>query len=499
MSLSATLNTASTSLATNAALSTLVARNIAGVNDPNYSRKSAELVTTVGSGSVSVGTTRRAADAAVLAKLLSANGDAASAKAMADGLDRIESTVNLTATATAAGATATDTSPSTLLAALQSALQTYAATPSNQAAGQAVVSAAKTLTANLNGASATVQSVRAGADAGIVASVKTVNGLLGQYATADAAVQRATATGTDATDALDTRDAILKQLSGEVGIVTVPSAGGSLSIYTDSGVTLFQDTPRTVAVTATTAFAAGSVGSAVTIDGVDVTGPGSPMPIRSGTLFGLAQLRDTTTVAYQNQLDQVAQGLISAFADTDQTNGGAPPIAGLFTAPGSSTAQGSATAGVAGLITVNANVDPSQGGKITRLRDGNTGDPGNSAYNANPGNNASYAGHLQALLTSFGAARSFDPASGGSDTGSITAYADSSISWLEARRKDATAIATSSSATQTAAVSSLSNATGVNLDDELLKMTDLEHSYSASAQLLSTVKSMFDTLLSAVR
>ena len=50
--------------------------------------------------------------------------------------------------------------------------------------------------------------------------------------------------------------------------------------------------------------------------------------------------------------------------------------------------------------------------------------------------------------------------------------------------------------TQTTA--NLSSATGVNLDEQLSKMLDLEHSYQASAELVTTVKAMLDALLSAV-
>ncbi|MGI4769315.1 MAG: flagellar basal body rod C-terminal domain-containing protein [Janthinobacterium lividum] len=38
----------------------------------------------------------------------------------------------------------------------------------------------------------------------------------------------------------------------------------------------------------------------------------------------------------------------------------------------------------------------------------------------------------------------------------------------------------------------------MNLDDQLSKMLDLEHSYQASAELITTVKSMLDALLAAV-
>lgn len=500
MGLSATLITAQSSLATNAALSGIVGRNIAGVNDPNYSRKIGEVITNGSGGATLVGV-GRAADAAVFTALLSANADAASSKAMSDGLDRLEDTVSLTNTAVSQDNTdsTTDTSPATRIAALASALQNYAASPSQAASGQAVVSAAKALATNLNQATTSVQAVRAQADASIATAVTTINTLLGQFQPINEAVMRGTATGSDVTDLLDQRDALLKSLSQQIGITTVGTTNNGLSIYTDSGATLFQAKPRTVTFTPTATFAAGSTGNGVVVDGVSVTGPSAAMPLRSGAIAGLTQLRDTTTVAYQNQLDQTAQALINAFGESDQTGGGAPTIPGLFTAPGASATATSAPAGIAGAITLNPNVDPTQGGTLTRLRDGGIGDPGNSAYVANPSGAGSYSAHLTALLTSLDAPQSFDPSSGGIASGSAAAYAQSSISWLEATRKDATADASNASAAVQATTTSLSSETGVSLDDELSKMLDLEHSYSASAELISTVKTMFDSLLTAIR
>ena len=63
-----------------------------------------------------------------------------------------------------------------------------------------------------------------------------------------------------------------------------------MSIYADSGATLFQELPRTVAFTATPTLVDGVSGSPVTVDGVPITGPNSPMPIQSGALAGYAAL-----------------------------------------------------------------------------------------------------------------------------------------------------------------------------------------------------------------
>ena len=492
MSLAATLNVAQSALATNAALSSIVSRNIAGVNDPNYSRKTGELST----GPTGAGTltgTSRATDLALFANLISANADAASGQALADGLDQLEQTVNLTGTGTG------DNAPASAIATLTNALQSYAASPSDAASAQAVLTSAKALASNLNAASASVQNVRSQADKAMAASVSTINSLLDQFSGINTTIIKGTVSGADVTDALDARDKLLKSLSQEIGISTVPAPNGGMAIYTDSGATLFQGAPRAVAFTPTATFTAGTSGGVVSVDGVPVTGPNAVMAIRSGKLAGLVQLRDVATVNYQNQLDQIAGGLITAFADSDQTGGSAPTVPGLFTYSGAPSMPAPGQAGLAASIAVNPAVDPSQGGTITLLRDGGIGGGGNPAYTANTTAGASYSGYITGLLGKLDTRQNFDAASGGAAHGTLAEFASSSVSWLEASRQSATNTADSRNAVVTQTTAALSSATGVNLDEQMSRMLDLEHSYQASAELITTVKTMLDSLLAAIQ
>ncbi len=495
MTLSTTLNIAQSALSTNAALSTIVSRNIAGVNQPNYSTKTGQIETTLDGGVQLVGI-RGATDDALFRNLLSAQSASSAASALSDGLDQLEQGLGLSTT-TAADGTTSDTSPATLLAGLTDALQAYAASPADATLGRSAVTAAKTLAASLNAGSAAVQSVREGADRAIQSSVATVNTLLGQFDTANKAVMSASLSGFDASEAIDARNAILKSLSSQIGIATADAGNGGLALYTDGGAALYQGVARTVGFTPTATYAPGSVGGAVTVDGVPVTGAGATMASKSGSIAGLARLRDETAVAYGDQLDQIAAGLISAFSESDRTGGGNPTIAGLFTAGGSATIPVSA-AGLAAAVGVSAAVDPSRGGSVALLRDGGINAAGNGAYTANTTGGAAYAAHLTALLAGLDATRTFDAASGGSASGTLAAYAGSSVSWLEATRQAASTSSADKAAVVTQTATNLSSATGVNLDEQLSKMLDLEHSYQASAELITTVMSMLDALLAAI-
>lgn len=488
MGLSSTLNIAQSALNTNAALTTLLSRNVAGVNDPAYTRKTANLTTDLSGAAILVSISRESDDT-LFGHVLTANSDAAATQALSDGLDRIETTVNLTASA--ATTSPTTTSPAALLGKFTSALESYESTPDNTAAGQGAVTAANALAASLKAASSTVQGVRAQADSDMAAAVGDVNSLLAQFQTVNDAIVRASGSTDDITDQLDARDKILGALSKDMGITTVSGPKGGMSLYTDGGATLFQGSARTVTFTPTPIYTAGTVGGTVSVDGVPVTGSSSVMPLKSGKIAGLATLRDQTAVGYQDQLDQIAGGLVDAFTETKPDGTGA--VQGLFTG----IASGTGVTGLAASISVNANADPSRGGSVTRLRDGGIGSPGVADYNTNTTGAAAYSAHLTGLVTSLTANRTFSSTSGGVPQGSVADYAASSVSWLEVTRQNASDDANDKGTVATQTAAGLSSETGVNLDDQLSKMLDLEHSYQASAELISTVNNMFSALFSA--
>ena len=147
-------------------------------------------------------------------------------------------------------------SPTALLGQFTDALQTYAASPQNTASGQAAVTAAQNLVSALNSDSATVQNVREQADSAMATSVDTINSILTQFQQVNQTIVLGTQTGADVTDAVDQRDSLLQQLSTQIGITTVTGSNNSVSIFTDSGVTLFDQAPMSVTFTPTASYSA---------------------------------------------------------------------------------------------------------------------------------------------------------------------------------------------------------------------------------------------------
>ena len=88
----------------------------------------------------------------------------------------------------------------------------------------------------------------------------------------------------------------------------------------------------------------------------------------------------------------------------------------------------------------------------------------------------------------------FDAAAGIVASASLATFSASSVSWLEAARKDATSAAEYSATLVAHASDVLSNATGVNLDEEMSLLLDLEKSYQASSKLLAVIDNMLAAL-----
>jgi len=465
MSLSVAYNIARSSLQATQSQIGVVSRNTSSATDPAYSRKIASLVTQGGVARVIV---TRASSVALYTKMIETTSDASQKAALLDGLEKLNQTI---------GDTDLNESPAAYVGKLKTALQNYAKSPDSSATARAFVESANDMATSLNRASLKVQAIRQEADRDIADSVNLINDILVKFEAANNAVMRGVAVGADVSDSLDTRDALVAQLSEELGINVVERAGGDMAIYTDSGVPLFEREARTVTFDRTLTYSPGTVGNAIFIDGVQVTGPGAPMPLNSGKLVGLAELRDKVTVSYQDQIHALSAALVDAFAQ--------PPGSVFETDP---TAPGR--------IRVNPMIDPSytdpltgEVGSYDRIRDG-------AGY---PSDDAADSDNLFRLVREMERDdRAFDPALGLGAMASLQEFASSSASWVQANRQQTSDQFEYQKTLLGQASDLLSNATDVNMDDETALMLQLEKSYSASAKLIAMIDELFKTLLNMV-
>jgi flagellar hook-associated protein 1 FlgK len=177
-------------------------------------------------------------------------------------------------------------------------------------------------------------------------------------------------------------------------------------IYASNGATLLETTPRAVTFLKSNNLSAGLNGSAVYIDGVQSTGTGAPAPLLSGEIAGDIKFRDSIAPTYQNQLDEIARGLIIAIVEKDQIGAGAP-LPGLFTTSGATAIPAATlTPGIAGELIINPLVDPAQGGDVKLLRDG--GISGNAAYIYNTQGLSGFTDRLLELSDAASVKQNFD-------------------------------------------------------------------------------------------
>ncbi|MBA3446684.1 MAG: flagellar hook-associated protein FlgK [Pseudaminobacter sp.] len=487
MSLSTALSIAQSSILNTGRQTSVVSRNVLESSNPDYARRSSVLSSTA--PGVRVVDIQRATNETLFRQNLSALSSFSGQNALFAGMEQLGLAVN--------GVENTN-SAAVAIGALQEALQLYSASPSNRNLGANAVNAARQVVRGLNEGASAIQTFRVQTDQGISIAVNELNNLLAGFHDANVNIVNGTRAGSDVSDALDQRDAILKKISEYVPISTFTRGDGDMVVMSKDGTTMFEGVPRVVSFEPSTAYAAGIGGNQVYVDGVPIAMGNGGNTDAGGTIAGLIQLRDGVASTMQSQLDEIARGLIVAFAETDQTGGGLPDAAGLFTwagAPGMPPA-GTLVNGLAGTIRINAAMDPGVGGDAQLLRDGGAN---GAAYVANVSGGVSYSELLIGYGERLESPMAFDPAAANGGTSSVSAYSSSAIGWFQGIRQEAFRASESKQALAVRTAEALSNETGVNVDMEMSLLLDLEHSYEASARLIKAVDEMLASLLAAVR
>ena len=488
MALISGLDAAVSGLAVNTDRASVVSRNIAGGNDPNATRKTANVVTLDGGGARVVSVTRTT-DSTLEALVQSSRSSRAREVEVVAALEEFHRLI---------GDPQDKSSPAAVIGELRDSLASFAAAPHDTAQARSTVATAQHAASNLNDAAGLVQGVRAKADTQIADSVTRLNALLSEFHSVNAAIIEGTRHGRDVTDSEDERSRILGDISEIIGIRTLTRTDNDMVVLTEGGLTLFEVSPRQVSFEATPTYEASLSGNPVIIDGIALSGSGTQRTTQTGQLAGLLEVRDELAPMVQSQLDEMARGLISLFAESDQTGGGAPVQAGLFTEAGSLVvpAVGGAT-GLAARLSVSENVVPELGGNPDLLRDGAISSPGNASYVYNSSGAAGFSDRLQELVDTFESPLTFDSAAGISTAATLIEFSVDAISWQQETRRTADELLTAATARFDHASTTLSQKTGVNLDEELTLMLDIERSYQATARLIASINSMFDAIFSA--
>ena len=470
MSISTALLVAQSGLRSTELRSSLVSSNIANAGTDGYVRRDAL--------QVSLGTleTGRSVDVRVLRnvdeRLVTLSRGASS--------DLSEATTRgalLQAHLTGLGDPGDQISPAARLARFQSGLDLLRNAPGDAAIQADVLSRADSLVSTIRSGAESLVRTEEAARQTISTGIARVNEVLGRLAALNAQI----APGSSASMSPDIQDQIgreLQALSEEMDIRASTDASGRVVVQTSLGAELLRGRDHAELRYDGTRILADEVEITPGVDGV--------RGFVSGAIGGAVKLIAEDIPKMQSQYDELARGLVEAFEQADASL--AAGDAGLFTDEGRPF-DPVRTDGLALRLAVNDAVRPAAGGALWRLRDGigatGPGDPGDATQ-------------VEAFVAAMDAPRGFSASAGLGASMSLGTFAADLVG-----AQQLVGVATDDTVSRrTVALRAFQDARGevegVNVDEELQKLLEIEQSYGANAKVLTTLTEMIDTLLAAV-
>lgn len=297
----------------------VLATNIANVDTPGYTRKTmSQSSIFAGSNAVGVRTESldRQLDALLQKQVRSELGASGYTDILAGYHDRLN---------TMMGAPGSASAFDTLISNFSTSLSGLTDNPASFTAQQAVLGDAQVLVQSLNSMSQDVQILRTEAEQGIAGSVRTINDALQRIEDINTTILSVAGNSEVPADLLDERDRNIDLLARELDIQVIEQTDASVSIFTNSGISLFDgqaavlNFDQKASLNALSSYSPipseRSVGT-VTIG----TGTGDTIDllagnnIRGGALAGYVEMRDGALVEMQERLDEFAHQLALALS-----------------------------------------------------------------------------------------------------------------------------------------------------------------------------------------
>lgn len=454
MSFAAIRATANSAISAGQQRTQVAAGNIANADTAGYTTKSTTQVATQ-YGSLATGVSVTAITSAVnkflIGDLVTATSTA-SATAVADSVaEALQSGLGSTSSGDGTG-----TSLAQTLAELETAAGALASSPASAVLKAAFVTALDNVATQLNSTAGAVQNWLGQVDQTIDDSVDTLNQALQTITDLNIDIQAAKGRGESTAELEDQRNLALETVSSQIEINYFVTSSGAMRISTAAGATLVDSTAHLVVYAASALATTQTTFSALSLDGVDITSA-----VRGGAIGGLLTARDETLAAATDELDALAAGVIASINE----------------AYGDIAGEDLLTGSTAGTIAVRADI---------------AAKPSSLAIST-----AADAQRLVDALT-----ESWDFADAGSIEAAPRNFADYAAVLLGNAANAAAAAGSRNDVAQdhlSATQNALSSATGVNLDEETAKLSELEQYYAIAAQILTTLNAMFDSLLQVAK
>lgn len=528
MSLDAALSLAASALrSANARLDT-TARNIAAADIPGattHSRSAKAFVSGPNTIGVLTSVARRDIDFALQQTYWRNTGLHASAEAKTNilrALDRVS------------GSPESETSLAGGLSRLTSAFAALRTNPASTVAQGEAVAMARDLAASLNGFSEAIQRERNNAHSRMVFLAQEANSALAEIGRLNEAIVKATQAGQTTAELEDKRDVALQTVARALDARPIPGRDGAITLVTRNGMTLPLQADALSLVNANigaTTYPGGGMPLLTINNGI------SPPPALTardlgGAIGGLMELRDVILPLRQAELDEIAQKLARRFdqqglrlfsrADgtipvengVDQTGyvGFAREIQvypAILTNPALVRD---------GTHTIPGGTPPAFPGGTPNASPAPAGDP----FTPNPpGGPAGFDALIDRVLTfALGDRRSptqphdpvflvtglgpdpANPLANGLGTGGnvpLGRFVSDVLSRQAVETNGISADVDRTAATRDFVFARIQERSGIDVDREMANMLALQQAYAANAKVISTVQTMWDTLLNAVR
>ncbi|WP_062534851.1 flagellar hook-associated protein FlgK [Mizugakiibacter sediminis] len=279
--------------------------NIANVNTDGYSRQRVNFVARnplqtgpfyVGQGAT-VGSVQRLYDQYLTDQVRNATSGQSRYGTFGDLANRVD---NLLADKNAGLQPALD--------AFYGAVQDLADFPADTPTRQALLGQANALASRFHGLAAQFDQLDQETSKRIGAAVDEINGIGQAIARLNDQIQAASSTGAAPNDLLDRRDALVKQLAGDVGVSLVPQDDNTINVFVGNGQPL---------VLGNQASTLRTIGDAYDPTRAEIAAGTPPVPISGqlsgGMLGGLLDFRAQLLDPARNQLGRTATALATAF------------------------------------------------------------------------------------------------------------------------------------------------------------------------------------------
>jgi flagellar hook-associated protein 1 FlgK len=457
-SLTGICNIALSGLAVDKAALSVTSNNISNVNTTGYTRETVDLSESnpVNIGQISYGTgvtldgIHSIRDNILESRVNDENGQQSQSQSYLNVMTQVEAMYN----------DASGTGLQTVLSNFYNSLSSLADNPTSTSLRESVITSAQNLATAFNQDASTLSTIGDSTNQQISTDLSQVNSLTSQIAGLNTQIGEATATDaaadSDTAGTLeDQRSALLKQLSGYVGVQVNQNSNGMVTVCTANGSVLVAGN-QNYDLQGETDPTSGNL--QVYAANTNIT-----TSLSGGEISGLIQARDQGIANVQSQLDALAAG-ISNSVNTQSESGydmSGNPGVGLFTTPPVGNTGAAAT------MAVNI-TQPSQ---VAAASTAAAGDGSNALAMAN--------------LQSAAMANGQNP---------IDTYSDL-VSSVGNAVSEATTQNTAQGLVLTQLQQQQSSESGVSLDEEAVNLIQYQQAYEASARVISTVSTLINTVM----